>query len=75
MEINIYTKDNCDFCKQLVLPKGLNIKLIDIEKGYKGFTPGQVPVIQYNGMNLEGPHIINTILDLLNNAQNGNFKK
>ena len=75
MELNIYTKENCDFCKQLEIPEGVNINLINIEENYSGFAPANVPVLQYNGLNLEGPPVINSILQLVKSSQDGNYKK
>lgn len=74
MELNIFTRDNCEFCDQLVIPEGLKVNIIDIMNGYKGFTPNTVPVLQYQGMNLEGPQIINPILQLMKDAQDGKYK-
>ena len=75
MKLNIFIKSNCDFCKQLELPEDININLINIDEDYTGFLPGNVPVLQYNGMNLEGPPVINTILKLIKDSQNGDYKK
>ena len=75
MKLNIFIKNNCDFCAQLVIPEGVNIEKINIDENYSGYKPEQVPVLQYNGINLAGPPIINSILQLVKNAQDGDYKK
>lgn len=75
MKLNIYIRSNCDFCKQLELPEGVNIELINLDEGYSGFAPANFPVLQYAGMNLEGSAVINSILQLVKSSQDGNYKK
>lgn len=74
MKLNIYTRENCDFCKQLVIPEGINVEEINLDGDYSGFRPVQVPVLQYDGLNFEGPQIINSILHLVKTSQDGNYK-
>lgn len=74
MKLNLYIQDNCPHCEALEIPEGLNINKIDINGDYSGFRPDQVPVIQINGLNLVGPHGINSILKTLKQAQDGDYK-
>lgn len=53
----------------------MNIELINLDEGYSGFAPANVPVLQYAGMNLEGSAVINSILQLVKSSQDGNYKK
>lgn len=74
MKLNVFIKENCDFCSQIVIPEGINVESIDIDKDYDGFKPVNVPVLQYNGMNFEGPVVINSILNLVKSSQDGDYK-
>jgi len=75
MKLNIFTKDNCDFCAQVQIPEGINVSKINIDSGeYHGFLPATVPVIQVDGLNFEGPFVINSILKLVKESQDGNYK-
>lgn len=75
MKLNIFVRNNCDFCAQLNIPEGVNVDLINIDEDYSGFMPASIPVLQYEGMNLEGPPVINAILNLVKTSQDGNYKK
>lgn len=75
MKLNIFIRENCNFCQQLEIPEDLEINVIDLDNGYEGFFPASIPVLQYNGINLEGPQVINSILQLVKESQNGNYKK
>ena len=76
MKFNLYVQDNCDFCNQVEIPEGINVEMIYINRdGFVGFKPGNVPVIQHEGMNFEGPHGINALLQLAKDAQDGKYKK
>tara|TARA_R110002124_G_C8821193_1_gene503975 strand:+ start:478 stop:705 length:228 start_codon:yes stop_codon:yes gene_type:complete len=75
MKLNIYTRDNCDYCKMLVIPEELNINIINVDVEYSGFVPGVVPVLQYEGVNLEGAPVINSILQLAKDVHNGDYTK
>ena len=75
MKLNIFIKENCDFCNQVVIPEGIAVDKINLDGDYSGFVPANVPVLQYHGMNLEGPPVINAILQLVKESQDGNYKK
>jgi hypothetical protein len=76
MEIKIFTKNDCSFCDQIDIPKKIHTTVINIdEKKYRGFIPEQIPVLQYNGMNFQGPQAINEVLNLVRNAQDDYYKK
>ena len=68
--IRIYTRDNCPHCEKVEIPDGIAAEKVDIlSSDYRGFRPPNVPVLQINGLNLEGPHAINTILNLIKDAE------
>ena len=70
MKLNIYIQDNCDFCKQIEVPEGINVDFIYTNRDdYSGFIPTQLPVLQIYGVNFEGPYAINAILKIANNAK------
>ena len=76
MELKIFTRDNCEFCEQLVIPNGINARIIKVDsENYDGFIPDQVPVLQHGGINLAGPTVINSILSTIKSSQDGNYKK
>ncbi len=76
MELKIFTKNDCEFCSQVVLHKEVHTTIINIDdEDYRGFKPEQVPVLQYNGVNFTGPPVINEVLTLVKNAQDGHYKK
>tara|TARA_R110001592_G_C12935738_1_gene729904 strand:+ start:648 stop:878 length:231 start_codon:yes stop_codon:yes gene_type:complete len=76
MELKIFTKNDCSFCDQLDIPKEIHTTVINVdEKKYRGFIPEQLPVLQYNGMNFQGPQAINEVLNLVRNAQDDYYKK
>jgi hypothetical protein len=76
MELKIFTKNDCSFCDQLDIPKKIHTTVINIdEKKYQGFKPEQLPVLQYSGMNFQGPQAINEVLNLVRNAQDDYYKK
>ncbi len=67
--IQIYVQDACPYCDEINIPVGVNAEKIYINRDdFKGFIPGSVPVIQFNGVTLEGPHAINAILTLIEKA-------
>ena len=69
----MFTKQGCQHCEAVIIPEGIEVLKIDIDNGYGGFRPANVPVIQIDGINYEGPHVINNILQLIKNASNGNY--
>ncbi len=72
--IQIYVQDNCPFCDEIIIPEGVNVEKIYINRdGFIGFKPGNVPVTQLNGMNFEGPQPINLLLNIIDNAND--YKK
>ena len=76
MEIKIFTKDNCNFCDQLDIPKKIETTVFNIDsKEYRGFIPEQVPTLQYDGLSFQGPEVINKVLNLVRNAQDDYYKK
>jgi len=76
MKIKIFTKNNCEYCSQLILHDNINTTIINIDsEKYSRFKPEQVPVMQYNGINFQGPQVINEILTLVRNAQDDYYKK
>ena len=72
--IKIYVKQNCPHCEGVVIPEGVNAVKVDIDNGYDGFVPAQVPIIQVNGINLAGPPSINGFLLSIKKAQDGEYK-
>mgnify|MGYP003653856480 CR=1 FL=1 len=61
---------------ELDIPKKIHTTVINIdEKKYRGFKPEQLPVLQYSGMNFQGPQAINEVLNLVRNAQDDYYKK
>ena len=72
--IRIYTKKGCPHCDAVVIPDGVMAVKVDIEDGYKGYVPTQVPCLQENGLNLAGPPMINGFLLSIKKAQNGEYK-
>lgn len=76
MKFTIYTKNNCEYCKKVLIPSNLNIELIDVySENYKGFIPHVFPIMQHEGLVFEGIDSINTIIQTAKNAQEGKFKK
>jgi len=76
MEIKIFTKDDCNFCDQIDIPKKVQATIFNIDsKKYRGFTPEQVPTLQYEGLSFQGPEVINKVLNLVRNAQDGYYKR
>ncbi len=75
MKLNIFVKNDCDFCAQVIIPEGINVNKINIDEGYSGYKPEQVPVLQHNGINLPGPQVINGILQLVKDSQDGQYKQ
>lgn len=73
--LRIFTRENCPHCEALSIPEGIEVDKINIDKDYGGFRPANVPVMQIDGINYEGPHVINNILSLINNAKNGQYSK
>ncbi len=68
--MKLYIKKDCQFCDQLVIPKNLDIPIIDVDKNYKGFYPPQFPLVQTdNHINIAGVETINELLVLLENAK------
>jgi hypothetical protein len=76
MEIKIFTKDDCNFCNQLDIPKKIETTVFNVDsKKYRGFIPEQVPTLQYDGLSFQGPEVINKVLNLVRNAQDDYYKK
>ena len=76
MEIKIFTKDDCNFCDQLDIPKKIHTTVFNIDnKKYRGFKPEQVPTLQYEGLTFQGPEVINKVLNLIRNAQDGYYQR
>lgn len=76
MKIKIFVRDECDFCKQIEIPKKINAEKIYVNRDdFEGFKPNNVPVIQLAGMNIEGAFAINDILKTIENASNGKYNK
>lgn len=74
MKLNIYTRENCSHCAAVQIPEEIDVNIIDIEKDYSGFIPEQVPILQVQGMNFQGPVVINGILKIIKEAQDDNYK-
>tara|TARA_X000000368_G_scaffold294999_1_gene234746 strand:- start:128 stop:370 length:243 start_codon:yes stop_codon:yes gene_type:complete len=76
MKLNLFIRNNCDFCKAIIIPEEVNINIINVEDdSYNGYVPEQVPMLQYNGVSISPPHIITNILNLVKAGQDGLFKK
>ena len=74
MKLNIFIKSECDFCKQIIVPEGVDVNMIDIDNGYEGFMPENVPVMQVESISLPGPGVINAALTMIKNAHDGKYK-
>lgn len=74
MKLNIFTRENCDYCAQIKIPEGIEVETINLDGDYSGFIPATVPVLQYDGLNFEGPHVINSLLKLVKKSQDGDYK-
>ena len=74
MKLNIFIKSNCDYCKQIVIPDGVDVNLIDIDKDYDGYIPDSVPVMQAEKISLPGPGVINAALTMIKKAHDGEYK-
>ena len=58
------------------IPKKIETTIFNIDsKKYRGYIPDQVPTLQCDGLNFQGPEIINKILNLVRNAQDDYYKK
>ena len=56
MEIKIFTKNDCSFCDQIDIPKKIETTICNIDsKKYRGYIPDQVPTLQCDGLNFQGP--------------------
>ena len=76
MKFTIYVQDNCDYCKELVIPEEIDVEYVYINRDdFSGFKPQNVPCIQQDALNFEGPQGINSILKIVKDAQDGKFKK
>ena len=76
MKIKIYVRDECNFCSDVVIPENLNVEKVYINRdGFDGFKPHNVPIMQLAGINIEGPHAINDLLQVINDAANGHYQK
>ncbi len=76
MKFTIYIQDECDYCKQIVTPEGLNVNKVYINRDdFDGFKPPQVPVMQVAGVNFEGPYQINDFFKVLTHAIDGKYNK
>lgn len=71
MKLQLYKMENCPHCEAVVIPEGINIEIIDIDKGYDGFRPDSIPVLQYGRTHLPGPDLINSTLQLVKLAKDG----
>ena len=70
MKYKVYVQDECEFCQQVELPEGINIEKIYINRDdFEGYKPAQVPVIQFNTFQIEGPYQINEFFKMIKNAQ------
>lgn len=73
--IQIYVQDGCDLCDQIHVPEGINVEKIYINRDdYAGFAPANIPVVQHDNINFEGPVGINILLTLVKQAQDGDYK-
>ena len=62
----IYVQDDCDFCKEIIIPEGLEVtKIYTNRDDFEGFRPPSVPVLQTKTFQLEGPYQINEFLKLV----------
>ncbi len=69
-KFNIYVQDNCDFCKEIIIPEGLEVtKIYTNRDDFESYIPQNVPVMQMKTFQLEGPYQINEFLDILANAK------
>lgn len=75
--MKLFKIQNCDSCKAVVIPEGLNIEEIYVDDpSYNGFIPEQLPILQVGpGFNVNGEHFINNTLHLIKEAQDGVFRK
>ena len=65
-KFNIYVQDNCPYCDELIIPKGLDVTKVYINRDdFEGFRPANVPVLQLKTFQLEGPYQINEFLKLV----------
>ena len=65
-KFNIYVQDDCDFCKEIEIPQGLEVTKTYINRDdFEGFRPANVPVLQLKTFQLEGPYQINEFLKLV----------
>ncbi len=71
--IKIYVKQSCPHCEGIVIPEGVNAVKIDVNNGYEGFVPPQVPCLQLNGLNIAGGQNINNLLITIKTAQDGGY--
>lgn len=68
--MKLYIKNNCDFCKQLIIPKEIKIPIINVDEKYNGFYPPQLPMVQTdNNINIAGHDTINELLNLISDAK------
>ena len=73
--LKVYIREGCSLCEQVEIPDGVKVENIDINKGYSGFHPANTPVIQIDGINFEGPMVINSLLKLIKQSSNGEYSK
>ena len=65
-KFNIYVQDNCPYCDEIIIPKGLDITKVYINRDdFDGFRPANVPCLQTKTFQLEGPAQINELLNLI----------
>ena len=70
MKFNIYVQDDCNFCKELEIPVGLDVEKIYINRDdFEGFRPANVPCLQLKTIQLEGPYQINEFLKIIYDAK------
>lgn len=75
-KLNLFVRDNCPVCADLMVPSDLNINILNTNsEKYEGYIPPTVPVLQVGGIDYPGKEVIEGVLKLLSLAQEGNFKK
>ena len=76
MKLNLFIKNNCDFCKSIIIPEEIDINIVNVEDDdYNGYVPDHVPMLQCNGVSMSTPHMITELLNLIKAGQDGLFKK
>lgn len=74
--MKLYVKTDCPMCAEIVIPEGVKVNKIDVDKDYDGYVPASVPILQLNPMfNAEGSQFINEFLDTIKKAQDGLYRE